>query len=619
MTMIRRYAEIGGVKVRLAAWLPSDQRYQDRLIPVDPNLQFLPNDRSTLLARQASTFWQMNEWKAGEGFDRWKPDREGGGYHRSDGVRPRKVGDGLVLSFTPEVTKDSTLITDFAEGGALGLAQGKLWSCRNGTAHSWDPSGGNWSTGITTGATTNVCVSIADGQDTWVYSGHGDLKIYRWKTGTSQTHYGTGTGDDFTYAPLLCSFGGRLFALDGDDLYEIDLTAANTRTLVADVTGKSSEYLGFDAAEYRRLSVSDKGPIWIQRLDNGQTLLWEYNVAQDVAYIVGELPVGFAIPTSIFHARGFLFVGFVEAGEPGVGTIDGYIYFQRGTQRGVLGPVRRYTGNGDPGELAICGTLGDELMFYFDQAIWAYNLTDGGLYHIAGVESSAVVGATMWGAVVGQDVFVSRFSGGEVERYRADRYAASGTSESGLYDMGYLDIPKKLVEVTVVTEPLPAGTSVSAAYTVDGTNYTALTGAHDTDGASEKTWVVSTSAGTTVRGRRFGIRLTLATSDPTVTPTVRGVLVRARSAAHERQIVMQVDVSTGVSDVQATADLIASLRGLVTAQDVVSFASPLLGDPEDSPETFDVEVRNLVVPDAENPADRLAAVVELAAVELVVA
>jgi hypothetical protein len=223
------------------------------------------------------------------------------------------------------------------------------------------------------------------------------------------------------------------------------------------------------------------------------------------------------------------------------------------------------------------------------------------------------------GVVVGDEVFITLVGDKNVARVRTSRYTTgTATIDTGLYDLAYTDIPKRLIEVVVVTEPLPAGTSVSASYTIDGATYVALTGAHDVDGASEKSWIVSTSAGTTVRGRRFGIRLTLASTDPDETPTVRGVLVRGRTAAHERQIIMQVDCSTDDTvGGQEASSVVAGLRGLVDAQNVVSFTSPLLGDPEDSPETFDVEIRNLIVPDTENPADRLAATVELVAVELV--
>jgi hypothetical protein len=613
-TLSRRYATIGGVKVRLAAWLPPDQRYTDRLIPVDPGLQFLPNERTSLVARQASTFWQMNDWKAGEGFDRWSPDREGGGYHQSTNVRPKRIGDGLVIGAQVETTKDSGGSTDFADGQIIGIAQGKLWVVADDTGYEWD--GSKWSAGISTGAAGgDTARSLADGQDTWIYTSHAAKTIRRWKSGSTETHYATGTADDFTYDPVLVAFGERLFALDGDDLYEIDLTTANTRTLVRDAGGDSSNFLAQPSQYSRRITVSDRGPMWMQRLNNGQTRIWEYNVAQDVGYIIGELPVGMTVPSSIFYARGFTFVGFVATPILG-GAGLGYIYFQRGAQRGVLGPIRLDSSNT---AVVICGVVGDELLFIRNGALWAYNFTGGGIFHLAEAATTAGTGAN--GVVFGPDVFLAGLSSSKVDRYRTDRYTTgTATLASGLYDIAYLDIPKKLAEITVVTEPLPTGTSVSVAYTTDGETYTALSGSHSTVGASERTWQVSTAAGSTVRGRRFGIRLTLATTDATVTPTVRGVLVRASGAAHERQVVMAVDVSSDDTvESQDTKAIIAALRGLVTAQNIVSFSSPLLGDPEDDPVAFDVEVRNLIVPDAEHPTERLAATIELVGTELVVA
>ena len=40
----------------------------------------------------------------------------------------------------------------------------------------------------------------------------------------------------------------------------------------------------------RRISTSDVGPIWIVPFNDGRTELWEYNVADDSAYVVAELP-----------------------------------------------------------------------------------------------------------------------------------------------------------------------------------------------------------------------------------------------------------------------------------------------------------------------------------------
>lgn len=621
-----RYATLGTRKLRLALWRQPGERFQDNYVPVDPRLQYLPNNRDSLIATPRSTFWQMNDWKDGEGFDRWDPERAG--FYQSEDVRLNPDGDGLILgaySIQRNVSGGSTL----SDGKALGIAQGEMWTAKDDTAYKWLPGSLVWDTGIATGAgASHSCTSIADGDDTWIYSGHDvSLDIKRWKSGSNATWYDTSAASDpFVYPPLLVSWGGRLFALDGDDLYEIDKTTANTRTLVADLTGESDDYLTQEPWVWSRLSVSDKGPIWLQRLDNGHTYLWEYNVEADTASRIGQLPVDFAMPYSIYFTRGFYFVGYRDASKhtnPG----DAYLYFQRGAQRGVLGTVRAVSGSSYSNPVLIGGTLGDRLVFYFDGVFWTYDLSDGGLVQLCHISSNSTESVNLQHCrVYAGWVFAApiQYTGGfsfgvEIVHTSKGYYSinsGTGTFETGLYDMGYSDIPKRLLEVTVFTKPLPANTSVACAYTIDGTTYTSLSGSHNTDNASEKTWTVSTST-TTVIGRRFGIRLTFDTSTSASTPTVTGILVRATTAAHERQIVLRVDCSS--DDEQKGDQIIADLQSMVANQAVVSLELPFEKRPGVTPETVDVEVRNVSLPDNESPTARMEAIVELAAVGLVTA
>jgi len=609
------YATLGTLSLRLAKWRMVGERYRDEYRPVDPNLKFLPNDPTALVAEQGVAYWAMREWKAGEGADRWNP--ESPGFHVSSNVTRKRTGEGLVLGAAQSTAWDSTGAAIFNDGQRFGYGLGKLWTATDANGYSWDVTNAKWSAAIATGGGANNMTSMTDGDDTYIYSGFDNLTIRRWKTGTQASHYATGTGDDFVNDPVLRSFDGTLYALDGDDLYEIDKTVADTRTLKVDVTGSSAVYLAAQPWCFGRMSLSDVGPIWLQRLDNGQTFIWQYNVYQDVGQIVGKLPSDFAFPYSIFFTAGFIFVAYREADAHATAG-NAHIYYQRGAQRGVLPLVRSTTGTTASKPILIAGVDGDDLIFYYDAAVWAYNFTDGGLFQLS---AATLTGTPQDAITLGASTFITPVTNGAntaaVERFDRLNYTTGvATIESGIYDFTYFDVPKILTTLTVITDPLPANTSVSAAYQVDTGSWVALTGAHDTDGATAYSWTVSTNS-STVRGRNFGIRFTLNTTATASTPTLRGWTARAVTAADNRRILMEVDVST--DDEQDTSVLLTGLRALKAAQNVVLLTLPFEGYEHQAAQSIDVVVRDLILPDAQSPSAQPSAIVVVQAVELVVA
>jgi hypothetical protein len=603
------YATLGTLRLRLASWRSSNERFQDRLIPVDPELRFVPNRSDGLVAAQASTYWLVDRWDAGEGEDRWDPENPG--FEKSTNVTAKRIGKGIVLGALQIATVDNGGSSIFNDGRRFGYGQGSIWTVEDGSGYKWDVTNSKWGAGITTGAGTSDVTSLTDGDDTFMYSGHEDLSIWRWKSGTSEEHFAS-----FTKAPIVRSWGGLLYALDGDDLYLVDKLVADTRTLVADVIGDSDEYLAATPWSYGRMSVSDKGPIWFQRLDNGQTFIFEYSQAEDVAVRIGKLPVDFAFPYSIYFSSGFIFVAF-RLGPTHASAGDAFIYFQRGAQRGTLGPVRAPSGATASKPILIAGTDGDDLIFYFDGAMWAYNFTAGGIFQLS---SQVTTGTPQDAITLGPSSFITPVTSGgntlAVERFNREAFTTQTANlDSGLHDLSYFDIPKMLIEIIVITDPLPANTSVQVAYSIDGASFVTASGTHDTDGATSKTFVIS-AAGAAVRARRFAIRLILSTSNTANTPTVRGWTARAYGAAHERQIVMEVDVSKDGE--QSTTDLLSGLDALVATQQVVTFSLPFKKASGAIPESIPVVVRNVISPDALIPDSRVSATVELRARDLVV-
>lgn len=610
-------ATLGGVKLRLATWLDPAERFTDRHIPVRPTLQYLPNEPSSLVARRFTPYWKIDDWGAGEGYDTWEPDIPG--FNKSESVTTKRVGRGLVLGpFVASTNKTGAVAMD--EGGVLGYGDGSIFSiAASNHLHKWNKDTEIWEEYNTVAAPASQPTSIADPGDGWIYVGYADGTIRRYNgVSTAQTHY---TG--FTNAPVLTVYGDKLYALDGDDLYDIDKVATNTRTLVADIIGVSNEYLGETPHAYRRLGRDAIGPIWLQRLNSGLTIIWRYNVDEDFYEAVGELPVQMALPTSIFAALGFIFVGFRVAGQdndPG----NGHIYFQRGGQRGVTDPIRATTTANRT--VTIAGLDGNDLLFTFNDQVWAYNISDGGVFHLGPTLENGG-GGNPWALTLGGSLFASpvAFNGGAtLGCLRADRLryttTAARTLDGGMWDTNFFDIPKRMLEVDVITEPLPAGTSIGLAYAIDGdSSFTTVTApaSASTTNAKKHQFRVSTVSGGTVIGRRFELRLILTSTDEDATPTIRSWTARFHSAAHEREITMVIDFGTDDDGSHRTDKIISDLKALIAAQTLVNLVLPWQKRDGSDPETVEVQIDEVSFPDSIQEHGQLVGVVRCYARDLV--
>ena len=585
-------------RLNLAADRPSPYRPGYRL--VWPEYQDVPGAEGKVAGDPSVRVWHVDSWLQGEGEDLWRR----GFYNESQNVRPAPVGDTLVLGAFRELTVDDAgTPATFVEGKRFGLGLGKLWACADSTVHAWQPATGNWgATGTATGSAT-AATSIVDAED--------GTNLLIGKTGGVIRKVAPGGANSeltaaFTYAPVLRSFGSVIYALDGDDLYRVD-TSTGARTLVSDLGGQSGDYLGTVPAAYGRLTVSDKGPLWLQRLDSGQTYIWEYNEANDTTKRVGRLPVDFAYPYSVFWTLGWLFVGFRTAGTH-ASTGEAYVYYQRGQQSGVAGPTRGAGGTSASEPVLLAGTTGDDLIFYYDKAVWAYNLSDGGISMLALSETTSTT-AVQDAITFGKDVFISGVDNADrVERFDTSLYSidsANARLDSGRFDFGYMGVDKVLLDVKVVTDPLPAGASVLLRYSVEGGAFTAVSGTHNTTGATAYTWTVSSSAASVV-GSDFELRLVLGNggtgaATATTSPSIRSVTARAIAAEKQRSWVLELDAGSFVSGrggyADRSADALASFRAWAEAQGVVKFSNPWDGEEWDSSTDYEVVVEQaLLVP-----------------------
>lgn len=635
-----KIGQIGSVKVRLAGWVETPaERYQRRYIPVDPQDDRTIGNRFGLIADDQIKVWQITSWRGGEGQNVWDPERRT--YRKSTRVRPTRIGDGLILGpFLDDVAIGggaSTVVLRAVGVTGVGtqLADQQVlagWEPTNEILYAWDPVDEHLDLEDSNSITNAVdTVGMIEGfnNKTWMLS---NLAA---SSATEVVVYDSSTDDTdvvsvlLTELPIFKWWRDRLFYVSFEDLWELDSPAAAS----SDETQRSDISPAFSASgfsefyEYQRIAAGDVGPIWYWRNAIHEIELWEYNVAEDSAYQIGTLPVKFAQPTRMFYAFGFLFVAFrARARESGVLPDDGeaYVYYQRGSQRGVAGPLRSddidLTTTGHWHHLPhVVGLAGDELLVTWAAGLWAYNLTEGAIYHL-GLDDDNDKWAYQ-SAFIDPHIILANSDDGDrgtanASYYNLREYTTQDANlDSGIHDFQYPGLDKTLLDVTVETDPLPANTSVQVAISVDGGSFTTLSGTHNTDNATSFTFTASSSS-TTVRGKTFEIRLILSTTDKTTTPTVRGVSARATGSAHRIEWVLEVDA--GDVGEQSSSALIDALETLVTNRDVVSFVDPWQNPDHEAGDTYDVTVEEVVVPEEyTEESGEVSATVRLRAVSLV--
>lgn len=552
--------------------------YRPTYVPVWPEFRDIPGAEGKVSGDPQIRTWHISEFSGGEGNDLWKRD-EPAKWHQASNVRLKTTGEGLVLGARSTVTQDAGAST-FVDGERLGIAMGTLWAVQDNTAHQWDDTNVNWNTaGWATGAAGSDATSIVDfGDGSNLLIGLQDNSIRKVASGANSTLYAAAAADPFTYDPVLKNWGGTMYALDGDDLYTIDTTTTDTRTKVSDLSGRSNVYLTTNPKHtYSRLSSSDVGPVWYQVLDNGQTFVWEYNEADATTTRTGKLLVDQATPYSIFWANGFTFVAFRYAMTHSQAG-DAYVYYQRGAQKGVVGPFRSSTGTTAARVVQLCGIIGNDLVVFFDGVVWAYNLTSGGIYPLAVSDTSNsnnVYDGITWGSLV---FLANHDNQAEVELLRTKQYSTtSATWESGRYDYGYEGTKKVLLDVTVVTEPLPTNTTITCAVAANGGSYSALTGTFTGDGSTTKyTWTAS-DGDASITGEDFEIRLTLTTTTVTSTPTIRSVSSRVTAGSKQRAWDLLLEAGDPAGGVEATSpswQILADVRAIAEHAGVVTFSNP---------------------------------------------
>jgi len=525
-----------------------------------------PQGSDPLIAR-----WSMSRWDRGELQGLWEP----GGYRESTNVKPDRRGDRLELGAFREVAQHDGG-SDFSEGVKFGRGQGLLFTADDTPLSWWQLATGDFDeTGWATGATSQTVVSLADADDASnMLLSLDDKSVRKVASGGNSELIASGTP---TYAQELRTAEGVVYALDGGDLYSVN-TSSGARTVKSNPSGSVATYMASAGNIWRRLCVTDTGLAWLLPEDNGTVRIMEYNSVTDTDHRSGKLPVEFAFPYSMHFAHGFLFVGYrFCAAHDQKG--DAYIYFQRGGQWGSAGPIRLVDSSSASQPVIIAGVIGDDLIFYYGGAVWAYDLSAGAIFQLA--KSGAADATTVTDAATyGKEVFLANTDGSAaVEHFDTTLYTTDDASwSSGRFDFDLPGISKTMLRVTVVVDPLDANTTMTLKMSADGATAVSVDGTFNTDDDTTYTWTTSVSGGTQdqVTGRDFEIELIPDSTNSANTPKIREVFAEAISAEKRRGVELDVDLTHGQTVKAADGTkLLADLRSAAEySGGVVKFTDP---------------------------------------------
>ena len=592
-----------------------------RAMPYQPNYREVWPADTTAIAGQAGKtsadpsirYWRMTKWDGGEGNEVWVPGENR--YFTSIAVAPQQQGDGLTLGHYDEKTvHDNATPAVFTQGRRLGIALGNLYAAGDGaTVHAWQPATDDWDeTGTATGSGAAVPCSITDyGDGANLVIGYrtGDPLRCVLPGGANFSLYDEGPGVPagvlrFTEDPVVQSYRGSLFALNGSDLWEI--TGVDTKADPNPYEPGISDgnyHATTPLHSHSRMCASDVGVQWFGVDDNGTVYIFEYNVATSTGSVIGTLPVTQCYPYSIFYSNGYTFVSFRYAALHAL-VGDAYVYYQKGGQRGVAGRMRP-TSATSARSLRIGGVIGDDLYLYYHKAIWTYNLSTGGISQRA--DSQTTSEQQIYQAITyGKDLFLANVDDADkVERYDTTLYSSRvARIQTGRYDFDMPGVDKILLDVTVVVDPLPANTTLTCNVSIEGAAFAALTGTFDTDDLTTYTWTASDNAASLV-GKDFDIRLLPRTTDTAVSPTVRSITARAIAADHQCEWTLELDMGTrdsgSVGHQPRASDLLGHLEAIGTAGVVGLFTNPWEVEEWDAPSTHDVTVTEVLSSHEEGP------------------
>ena len=558
--------------------LSNFERYRRQLIPVTPASRQIPGSPDAVAPDTTIAQWSINDWDQGEGDVTW---RDRGRYNVSTGMGPASDGSGLQVGPELTTTQHDSGGGNFDQGQRIARAAAELLAGldSNDNLYKWDFANNEWDNQWAIGGMgSGDVVGIAAVNDTKVYVGLSNGSMREVQSASNVEHFAAWGSNEVR----LTSYQGKLYGVEELDMYEVSTVATDTRTLRGDVSGLIA---AFRASNQRRISTSDVGPIWLAPYNDGRTDLWEYNVADDSAYVVAELPRDASVYDCFFH-EGVYFVAYRAAAETTLSG-DAFLFFASGGNRGSIGPFRSTSGTTANKPVLIAGVIGDRVVVFYDAAMWAYDLSTGGISQLASSMSVGVNAATF-----GKDAFATDNT--NIERLDFTLFdTTQGSLDSGRFDFGYKGLRKMMTKVTIVCEAaLVSGDAISVSVAVDGGSFTALSGSMSSGEVTETFAVATTS--TNFEGFSFEIRVLVTAGSTAASPKIISIDSEAIGVESRLEWIMAVDVTD--NNRQQGQTVLTGLETLRTAKAPVAFTNPFDDDVYATADSHTVTIEDVTFP-----------------------
>jgi hypothetical protein len=538
---------LNGVNYRLAEDAEGDHYILDTPTLRAPNSQLVQGASSSLVNLSPDVLmWSIDDWSGGEGQLRFDPEFP----NRSEVIEGinffGRPGD-MFLGYEPTITQ-ATGGGDFADEVGLVVARNELYAVGIGASsddyYAWDGPA-DWGaatsvSGTTDGARSALAIA-GDGQYLFFVQ-HNTVNIRRWD-GSSWTNHNNQTTND---ACQLAARGDYLYKLNQDGLvYEVSKVTANSSTPETAILDFSAEgdIQRFD----RRKIVTGDQRVYVMATYKYETVIYEIIPTTPAQTGFGRemLRMQGMRGGSIWFHGGFLYwTGVDNEADGSVGANRVLYYLQPGASYGSLGELRSfYTDQPVPGGVFMMGASALNTFALVGPAtrsgvtpaaaeidLWQVDAIGGG-FGVVGRGSPLSLGEhyepTSMQFFEGK-IFVSvtEEDGGGTDKvlfWDISDYDTAGLTISPAHNFG-IAADKVLQSIETVLEPLPASTSVTISYSLDGAAWADLTTNAD-DNSTGTLEVVSTdSAVKTFRSLRIKIALVGTAS---ATPVVKAVNVRA--------------------------------------------------------------------------------------------
>lgn len=531
--------EINGVKYRIM-WDAGDEAYvEDGESLRPPNAQLVQGEKAGYVfqMRPDTLLYSWTDWSGGEGqlkFDPQNPNRSAYLGSVSPFSQPGKLTLGPLL----EDTSHNYQAAIAQVGGDLYMVS----EVGPGDIYIWSNPTFGWVDSTKSIGVAPVVGGVAGDSDNFYCLDSGTNDVYVLPVGGSLSVLNDQINSIAAGYPYPTkAFGPYLYIYDIllSQIFEISKYTANTTTPETPILDLSTEG-GTDqvGTGLGMLAVGDSSLFALQVVGD-QTTIWEIipSTAAGVGFGDRLATVEGFVGHSVWTHMGMVFVA---GSTGGIKETSAVLYFQPGGNYGTLGNIREqltakptdvyFASEGAKKlvESAFCGagydidgTLQEFQMFLIDHV--------SGGYCVIAASDSLFVDEPDFISVLDHEgeFFFNADDATNAYTYRtnSEKYAASGTAVSPLWDAG-INEDKILASVRLHTEPLPANTSVEVEYSADGGAWTSI-GTYSTTSGTSTEWVVSTDSAT-VSFKSIQFRLNLATSDNTVTPTVLSMEAQCR-------------------------------------------------------------------------------------------